>query len=217
MTVQGIPDTVVWLVEDDESYRSTLSYVIGNSDRCVLGAQFGDCESAIEEARSGGLADVILLDINLPGLNGIEGLTKLKELLPNSQIIMLTIIDDPGRIFDALAAGASGYLLKNSSVDQIVGAVYQAALGGTLMPPGVADKVLGFFRKSTDGDGYRLTPREQEVLETMGEGLSHKEIAEKLFVSPHTIDTHIQHIYEKLHVRSGIEAVAKALREGLIE
>lgn len=206
----------IWLVEDDESYRQTVSLVIGNADGFVIDLEFEDCESAIDAARNGHAADVILLDVNLPGLSGVEGLSQLKRLVPQARIVMLTILDDATTIFEAFQGGASGYLLKNSPVDKIISAVREAAAGGMLMPAPVAEKVLAHFHRP-DREDYGLTSREQEVLEEMGRGYSQKEIAERLFVSPHTVNTHIQHVYDKLHVRSGLEAVAKAFREGLIE
>jgi DNA-binding NarL/FixJ family response regulator len=129
---------------------------------------------------------------------------------------MLTIRDDAETIYAALRAGASGYLIKNDQVDQIVAAIREAAQGGTLMPAPVARKVLGFFQQQESKPDYGLTEREMEVLQEMTEGYVQKEIADRLFISPSTVNTHIQHIYEKLHVHSGIEAVAKALRERLV-
>lgn len=209
-------DIRIWLVEDDESYRQTLALIVGTTEGFKVDLEFGDCESALDAAKHGHAADVILLDINLPGLSGVEGLSQLKRLVPHARVIMLTIIDDAATIFEAFQNGASGYLLKNSSVDKIVAAVREASMGGMLMPAPVAEKVLAHFRRP-DREDYGLTSREQEVLEEMGRGYSQKEIADRLFVSPHTVNTHIQHIYDKLHVRSGLEAVAKAFREGLIE
>jgi DNA-binding NarL/FixJ family response regulator len=209
-------DIRIWLVEDDESYRQTLSFVVGKTEYFNVEFEFGDCEAAIDAARNGHSADVILLDVNLPGLSGVEGLSTLKRLVPSARIVMLTIIDDAATIFEAFQNGASGYLLKNSSVDKIIAAVREAASGGMLMPAPVAEKVLAHFHRP-DREDYGLTSREQDVLEEMGRGYSQKEIADRLFVSPHTVNTHIQHIYDKLHVRSGLEAVAKAFREGLIE
>ena len=212
----GTSEIRIWLVEDDESYRQTLSLVIGKTEGFTVELEFADCESAIDAARNGHAPDVALLDINLPGLSGVEGLSQLKQLAPQARIVMLTIIDDAATIFEAFQSGASGYLLKNSPVDKIIAAVREAASGGMLMPAPVAERVLAHFHRP-DREDYGLTSREQEVLEEMGRGYSQKEIADRLFVSPHTVNTHIQHIYDKLHVRSGLEAVAKAFREGLIE
>jgi DNA-binding NarL/FixJ family response regulator len=159
---------------------------------------------------------VILLDIKLPGLSGIDAIQHLKSRVPETHIIMLTIIDKPETIYAALRAGASGYLLKNSPLTQITAAVREASRGGMLMPSGVAEKVLSFFAQTHTTSDYRLTPREKEVLEQMVLGHSQKEIADQLFISSHTVNCHIQKIYDKLHVHSGVEAVSKALRERLI-
>ena len=160
--------------------------------------------------------DVVLMDYNLPGMNGVEGLKHLKQHLPTVSIIMLTIEDDEDLIYEALRAGASGYLTKNSSLDKMISAVKESSQGGTLMPSGVARKVLSFFTdQAVPKEDYGLTPREKEILQLMGEGLAHKQIAHKLFLSYHTVDSHVRNVYRKLHVRSGIEAVAKAYKERL--
>ena len=219
MTVSASSSTSVWIIEDDERYQQALRFVLENTSSLQCPQTFFSCEGALAYlniAEGEKLPDVILLDINLPGLSGIEGIGLLKARLPDTTIVMLTILDDAEIIYEALCAGASGYLLKNAPLDQIIAAVRAAAQGGTLMPADVAEKVLSFFTQTGAKQDYGLTEREKEVLGEMGEGYSQKEIAAHLFVSPHTVNTHIQHIYEKLHVHSGIEAVSKAIRERLI-
>ncbi len=213
----------VWVIEDDTAYRETLAHLLEHTPDMQCTQVFPDCEDALAWLsadpaliREIGLPNVVLLDINMPGINGLECLNLLKTRMPLAKIIMLTIRDEAETIYEAFRSGASGYLLKNAGVDRILTAVRETHLGGTLMPKGVARKVLAYFQENVSTPDYGLTDREKEVLQSMAEGLSQKMIADKLFVSRHTVNTHIQHIYVKLHVHSGIEAVAKAFREGLL-
>lgn len=211
----------VWLVEDEAHYRQTFSYLVDQTAgmRCVQTYADGEAvlarlEGMNTEASS---PDVVLMDINLPGINGIECVSLVKARLPETQIVMLTIHDEEDTIFEAFRAGASGYLLKNAPLDVILAAIREASRGGVLIPPQVARKVLHFFtREIPTPSNYDLTERERDVLQKMVEGLSQKEIAAQLFVSPSTVNSHIQHIYEKLHVHSSSAAVAKAIRERLV-
>lgn len=224
----GPPDARVWLVEDEPVLRQTLAYLVEHAAgmRCVR--TFDRAEAALEALTDGatdGAAnedspDLLLLDVNLPGRSGIELAAEAKALCPEVRVVMLTIRDDADTIFAALRAGASGYLLKNSPIDEIITGLQEALAGGMLMPAPVARKVLGFFASAAGPGGpaadYGLTEREGEVLGLMVEGLIQKEIADRLCVSPSTVNGHVQRIYGKLHVRSGRAAVAKALRERLI-
>jgi len=213
----------VWVIEDDSSFRQTLTFLLDNTTGMHCGGAHDDIETALEwidsyqrRARTWPRPDVLLLDINLPGLSGIEGLGIIKSKLPNTRIVMLTIRDDANTIVSAFREGASGYLLKNAGVDRIIAAVREAHSGGMLMPAPVARQVLDIFRQQAPQEDYGLTDREKEVLNEMVSGRTQKEIADCLFVSPYTVNTHVQHIYEKLHVHSGTEAVAKAVREQLV-
>lgn len=209
---------MVWLVEDNERYRHTLQFAIDQQPDLSCAATYGSVEEALEADASmseDGAPDVLLLDVNLPGMTGIDGLGQLKAMLPQTRIVMLTINDDSQTLFDALRAGASGFLLKNAPMDQIFDAIREAQAGGTLMPAPVAEHVLKYFQQAPAED-YGLTDREKDVLRHMTEGKIQKQIAAALFVSPNTVNKHIQRIYEKLHVHSGIEAVAKAIRERLV-
>lgn len=221
MESPGLEESInIWFIEDDEQYRKTLSDGLKKTSDIKCDKIFADCESILswlDSKDDWSPADVILLDIKLPGLSGIDAIQHLKSRVPKTHIIMLTIIDKPETIYAALRAGASGYLLKNSPLNQITSAVREASCGGMLMPSGVAEKVLSFFAQTRTTSDYRLTPREKEVLEQMVLGHSQKEIAAQLFISSHTVNCHIQKIYDKLHVHSGVEAVAKALRERLIQ
>lgn len=207
----------VWVVEDDPHYRDTLSFIVENSTGMMCTGTFAQVEHALAAVDGSTVPDVVLMDIQLPGCDGIAGTTRLAERLPSARVVMLTNYDDDDRIFDAFRAGASGYLLKNVPVDKILAAIHEAASGGMLMPAPVARKVRGYFADVQANRGrYGLTSREREVLDYMADGLSQKEIAATLFLSPSTINGHVQHIYQKLHVNSGSAAVAKALREHLI-
>ena len=219
------PDTVmVWMVEDDAQYRDTVMSVFESTSHINCRRAFGSCHEALDYVASEAftenpderLPDVLLLDINLPGASGIEGIPQFKEALPSTRIVMLTIRDEAETIFEAFRRGASGYLPKNAPIDEILDAVQEAYRGGTLMPAPVARKVLSTLQTGPKED-YNLSSREIDVLREMTSGKSQKQIAESLFLSPHTVNSHIQHIYEKLHVHSGIEAVAKALRERLVD
>ena len=213
----------VWIIEDDTSFRDTLTELLQQTTGITVGQRFGSVEGALRwlDAAPSRPAwtppDVLLLDINLPGMTGIEGLGDVKTRLPDTHVVMLTIRDETTSIFNAFREGASGYLLKNASVDRIVVAVCEASTGGMIMPPTVARTVLGFFQQQAPARDYGLTERERDVLREMVNGRTQKEIAEALFVSPSTVSTHVQHIYEKLHVHSGTEAVAKAVRERLVD
>ena len=214
----------VWIVEDDHRYRQTLRFVLSNTSGLQCTQAFFHCEGALKLATAihdkkaaDDVPDVILLDINLPGLSGVDGIAALKTCLPETTIVMLTILDDADIIYEALRNGASGYLLKTDPLDQIIAAVRAAALCGMSMAPDVAHKVLGYFKKTKPQEDYGLTPRETEVLTLMAEGCTQKEIAARFFIEPTTVNTHIRNIYQKLHVHSAPEAVAKAILENLID
>lgn len=218
--------TNVWIVEDKTGFRQTLAYLLDHSTGLFCGGAFGSCEKIIQELDRGleqvdgfVFPEVILLDINIPnGMNGLEGLTEIKSRSPQTNIVMLTIRDDAASIFQALKNGASGYLSKDASVNEIIDAIDEAHRGGMPMTPPVAKQVLNFFnQEELPANEYGLSEREREVLREMSKGFAQKEIAHRLYRSRHTIDSHVRSIYAKLHVRNGIEAVAKALREGLIE
>ena len=205
----------VWIVEDDVDFRDAFCEVVG--PEVALDGVFESVEEAVAHLDlSAGQPDVVLLDVNLPGLSGIDGIDAIKARAPSARIVMLTIKDDPGTIADALGAGASGYLTKGASVEDLLGAIRQAHAGGMLMQPAVARAVRAAFERAPVPD-YGLTDRERDVLREMVAGGTQREIAERLFVSASTVNSHVQHVYEKLHVHSGSAAVAKAVRERLVE
>lgn len=208
-----------WMVEDNDMYRQTVAESFEDHPQIQLSRNFSNCEELFEFLENGSESspDVLLMDIGLPGMSGIDGVKKLKEAHPGVQIIMFTVYQDNDRIFRALCNGASGYLLKNSTTEEIEKAIFDAVEGAAPINPQIAKKVLEmFFAVQPPSNDYGLTSREKEILELLVEGFSKKKIAGRLFVSFHTVDTHIKNIYTKLQVNSGNEAVAKALREGLI-
>jgi DNA-binding NarL/FixJ family response regulator len=211
----------VWLVEDNEIYRRGLSRAIDSANGMSCGGEFECAENALEALSTAEAPEVILLDVGLPGMDGLAALEKIRKLSPESRVVILTVFNDSEKIFKAVCSGANGYLLKTASTDAVVTAVRQAAEGGAPMGAEVAERVLTLFAtlaktKRAQADDYGLSPRETEVLQQMAEGLVNKQIAATLDVSIHTVTNHIRSIYAKLHVNTNTGAVAKAIREGLV-
>jgi DNA-binding NarL/FixJ family response regulator len=206
----------VWLIEDNHTFRNTIAKVLNQFPDLGCPRDFSNSEDALEALAGGTVPDVVLVDVELPGIDGIEAVRRIKTISPATRIIMLTVFDDHDKIFKAICAGASGYLLKTSPVSKIVESIRDVYAGGASMTPRVAHSVLDMFsRLSVPQRDYGLTAREQSILELMTEGLIKKEIAEKLSLSYHTVDTHLRNIYAKLHVNTRSGAVAKALKERL--
>jgi DNA-binding NarL/FixJ family response regulator len=205
----------VWLIEDDDTYRNAIAGALDQIEGLRCAGAFPDCETTLRQLAAGDPPDVVLLDIGLPGMSGLEGIGRFKSLSPTTPIVILTVYEDPGRIFRAICAGASGYLLKTSTLDQIGQALREVVTGGAPLTPQVARAVLDHFaRLASPVEDYGLTPREQEALESMVKGLTKKEIAARLALSIHTVDTHLRNIYRKLHVHTRSGAVAKACQRG---
>lgn len=206
----------VAIVEDDDKIRESLIVLLEGSDgfRCV--GAYESAEEAIRDFKHKD-ADVMLLDINLPGMQGTEAAFHLKELKPNLQIIMLTVYEDSDKVFASLEAGATGYLLKRTPPDQLLNSIREVFSGGSPMSPTIARRVVQSFKKrspfSAGGDEVQLSAREEEILNLLVTGKRYKEIADALFISPATVHTHLHHIYEKLQVRSRSEAMAKYLQK----
>ncbi len=203
----------VAIVEDNASIRESLAMILDGSPGFMCCGAF---ESAEEALRAIPLqpVDVVLMDIHLPGHSGIECVRRLKALLPLVQIIMLTIEDDSRKVFDSLQAGATGYLLKSLPPAQILAAVEEVHRGGSPMSSQIARLLVKAFQQTTPPRAAdpRLSPREEEILSYAAKGYRSKEIADVLFLSPQTVETHFRNIYEKLHVRSRAEAVARFLQ-----
>jgi DNA-binding NarL/FixJ family response regulator len=206
----------VWLVEDNHTFRNTVARVLNQAAGIECGRHFADSESALTALEDGAVPDVVLLDVELPGLNGLEAVRRIKSLSPSTRVVMLTVFDDHDKVFRAICAGASGYLLKTSPVEKIIESIHEVMAGGAAMTPRVARSVLDMFTKlSAPRQDYGLTGREQKILELMTQGLIKKEIADQLGLSYHTVDTHLRNIYTKLHVHTRTGAVSKALKERL--
>lgn len=210
----------VSIVEDNEQLRETLARVINRADGFACAGQHASAEAALEGIPQE-QPNAVLMDINLPGMNGVECVRRLKQLLPQTQVVMLTAYEDTENIFSSLAAGASGYLLKRSKSAEILEALRDVQKGGSPMSTHIARKVVQSFQSSprpatTAGapaePTEELSPREQEVLDLLSQGFMYKEISDKLGISFETVRTYIRRIYEKLHVRTRTEAVAKVLR-----
>ena len=202
----------VSIVEDDPPVRASLARLIDSSSGCRCVSRHGSAENALQEI-PGIKPDVVLMDINLPGINGVECVRRLKPLLPATQIIMLTVYQNTENIFEALAAGATGYLLKQTTPDELLAAIQEVHAGGSPMSSHIARKIVLSFQQTPplSPEAQSLTPREVEVLNLLAKGFLYKEIAEKTKTTYATVHTHIRHIYEKLHVRSRTEAVARHL------
>ncbi len=203
----------VSIVEDNDQLRGTLARVIDRADGFECLSQYANAESALE-AIPRERPNVVLMDINLPGMSGVECVRRLKQLVPQTQAVMLTVYEDTENIFNALAAGASGYLLKRTSSAELLAAIREVYRGGSPMTTHIARKVVQSFQNAsaTAQPTENLSPREQEVLDCLSQGFLYKEIAEKLGISYETVHTYIRRIYEKLQVRTRTEAVAKFLR-----
>lgn len=200
------------IVEDDAGLRESLSGIIQRAPECECIGAFRSGEEALE-AIPRLKPRVVLMDINLPGLDGVECVRRLAELEHCPQIIMLTVHEDTDYIFESLAAGAAGYLLKPVRAAELLAAIKNVYAGGAPMTSSIARKVVQSFKqaKPAQNDVNELSPREQEILEFLAKGYSYKETAEQIGISYSTVHTHIEHIYHKLHVRSRAQAVAKYL------
>jgi DNA-binding NarL/FixJ family response regulator len=203
----------VSIVEDNDKLRETLARVLNRAEgfRCV--SQYANAEDALKDLPQV-KPDVVLMDINLPGMNGVECVRQLKKVAPEIQVMMLTVYEDTENIFDALAAGASGYMLKRTSSKELLEAIAEVHRGGSPMTTHIARKVVQSFQRSPAAVAAteNLSEREQQVLDLLSQGLMYKEIADKLSISYETVHTYIRRIYEKLQVRTRTEAVAKFLR-----
>jgi DNA-binding NarL/FixJ family response regulator len=227
MTMQPIR---LAIFDDNRDFRESLRQLFRFTPDVAVVGVFQDC-SILRTAVSELKPDVILMDIDMPGMNGIEATAVVKEVSPATQVVMLTVSEEKERIFQALRNGATGYLLKKASPDELIESVHAVHQGGSPMSPAIARQVLQFFHlnsppgasvpKEDDAasanldNAHALTPREQEILEGLVDGLSYKMIAARFFISTDTVKNHIQGIYKKLHVHSKGEAISYALKKGI--
>jgi DNA-binding NarL/FixJ family response regulator len=202
----------VAIVEDDEEIRANLTHRVSTHGSLRLAGSYPDAESALAEL-PGAKAEVVLMDINLPGIDGVECVRQLKPKLPDVQFIMLTVYEDNNRLFQSLIAGASGYLLKRTPPGKLISAIKEAYEGGSPMTPQIARRVVLHFQRAPEpaSDVKRLSPREKDVLDQLAKGYRYKEIVDNLGISSGTLHSYIRNIYDKLHVHSRTEAVVKFL------
>lgn len=208
----------VAVFDDNKPRRDLLQLLLNSSDGLTCTGAFEDCRNIVDNI-SGNVPDVILMDIDMPYVNGIEGLILVREYFPAVKVLMQTIFEDDDKIFDAIIAGADGYILKKTPPAKLLEAIADVMEGGAPMTPTVARQVLLLFNKKHErirNNDFNLSAREQEILGFLVLGFSYKMIAEKCFISYATVNSHISHIYEKLHVSSGTEAVAKAMEYKIV-
>lgn len=208
----GKKEISVAIIEDDNEIRQMLEKLIDHSTGFSCNLVFNSCEQAMDPVKNN-LPDVILMDIGLPGMSGIEGIRLLKESIPGTDFIMLTIRDDDDAIFQSLCAGATGYLLKDTAPERLLTAIQEVHDGGSPISPSIARRITQSFQPQSPSP---LSERETLILSKLCEGHNYSAIAEELFISGHTVRAHIKNIYTKLHVNSRAEMVKKALHDKLI-
>lgn len=211
------------IFDDNKNIRDSIALLLKTDNNLEVAGSFSnvfDCVEDVKKCRP----DVVLMDIEMPGMNGIEAVTLLKKQIPNVSILMQTVFEDDDRVFDSICAGASGYILKNQLNTKLISFINELQHGGSPMSPSIARKVLLKMQQVADvvrpntesANNYQLTSREKEVLACIVNGLSHKMIADELNISYETVRSHVKNIYEKLHVASVTQAVSKAMKEKLV-
>lgn len=204
------------IFEDNKQFRESLEFVIVTSNDMELCGSFEDTHR-LKQRIEALQPDVVLMDINIPGLDGIAAVQEIKTHFPQVQVCMQTVFDTDDKVFASLCAGASGYILKNTPPDKLVQAIREVAAGGAFFTPSIAKKVLLNFQQQPNKPSFvHLSEKEKEVLKHLVDGLSYKMIADKMNLSFHTIHTHMRNIYEKLHVNSKGEAINKAIKNKLV-
>jgi DNA-binding NarL/FixJ family response regulator len=207
----------VWIVEDHASFRRSLISVVGLEVDFAPPRGFASCEELFATLDTTPPPAVLLMDVGLPGMDGLAGLRLLRERAPMTQVLILTAFDDEDKVFAAVCAGAAGYLLKTASAGEIVAAIREVLAGGSPMTRHIARRVLAMFsRFAPQRSESNLSERERTILQELVSGLTKKEIAVRLGLSIHTVDSYMRRIYEKLEVTSRSGAVARALRDGLV-
>lgn len=206
----------VSIYEDNARLRELLELLMSNTADFVVAGSHPDCRDVVAEVRAD-KPDVVIMDIDMPGRSGVDGVRLIKEAAVTMKVIMHTVFDDDDKLFACLSNGADGYLLKKDSSSQLVQAIREVFEGGAPMSPGIAHRVLQTFRQpKVAATQYNITDRERQVLELLSRGFSYRMIAIDFSISPETVKKHLKNIYQKLHVQCGPEAVAKAIRERII-
>lgn len=204
------------IFEDNQQFRESLEYIVMSGESFEVVGCYPDASRLLQKIRDS-KPDVVLMDINMPGISGIEAVAAIKVDFPAIQVCMQTIFEEDDKVFASLCAGASGYILKNTRPDKLLQALTEVAEGGAFFTPSIAKKILFNFQQQPEKAEYiKLSEREKEILRNMVEGMSYKMIAADLGISYGTVHTHVKNIYEKLHVNSKSEAVVKALKQKLI-
>ncbi len=221
-TDAGLEPIRVVVVDDQELFRRGLTMLLGVEDRIEVVGEAGDGTEGIEVA-SRSAPDVVLLDVRMPHRSGIEACRAIKEAVPSAKIVMLTMSDEEADLYEAVKSGAAGYLLKDSSIDEVAQAVRVVAEGQSLISPSMAVKLIDEFKQMSRPErepaagGLRLTERELEVLRLVARGLNNREIARELYISENTVKNHVRNILEKLQLHSRMEAVMYAVREKILD
>ena len=209
------------IFDDNKNIRDSISLLLGTAPQFLIVGSFDNVFTCVEDVIECN-PDIILMDIEMPGMDGIEAVRLIKKIVPQVQILMQTVFEDDDRVFDSICAGASGYILKNFLNTKLIESLIELQFGGSPMSPSIARKVLHQLQtsplpaKQRIANEYNLTPREKEVLTEIVNGLSYKMIADRLNISYETVRSHIKKIYEKLHVASLTEAVAKAIHQKIV-
>ncbi len=215
LAVQFISLIRLLIYEDDKDLREGLAQFLAFTNEFEVAGGFENCDS-IQTDVTQLKPDILLMDIDMPGTNGIEGITLAKAAKPSIHILMFTVFDDDKKIFDAICNGADGYLLKKTAPEKIIEALKDVYSGGAPMTPSIAKKVLNFFPKKPTAETEPLTEKEHEILAHLVNGHGYKQIAGLQHISIETVRTHIKHIYSKLHVGTMSQAVAKAINQKII-
>lgn len=207
----------VALFEDKPDLRESMGQMLEGEDDIQFCGAWENCDQ-VKRVVTIHQPHVVLMDIEMPGTNGLQGLVIIKELFPAINVLMLTVFEDDKNVFDAICSGATGYLLKKTSPEKIIEAIHDVYNGGAPMTASIARKVLQLFSKNTPkpNEATNLTPKEKEILSSLVKGNSYKMIANELFISIDTVRSHIKKVYEKLHVHSMSEAVSKAIKQGIV-
>lgn len=216
MPAQSIAVTIF---EDNTDLREGMQYILNASAGFSCAGAFANCSHLIKDIKETA-PTIVLMDIRMPGMSGIEAVAVLRNEFPQLPVLMQTVFEDEAKVFAAICAGANGYILKNTPMVKFLEAIKDTAEGGSPMTPSIAAKVLKMFKdqnpKADVANNYDLSAREKEILHLLVDGLSYKLIADKLFIAYETVHSHVKNIYQKLHVNSVNEAVSKALRNRIV-
>ena len=203
------------IIEDDPLLLENLTLLLSGEEGITVSGSYRSAEDAMKLLKSAA-PEVMLTDLGLPGMSGVDLIKKAKEEMPSLEIMAHTVFEDRERVFSAIKAGASGYILKGSSPREIIESIHALYKGGAPMSPKIARKVIHEFQDEIIGEQFLLTQREKEIVKLVEDGLTYKEIGEKLNISTHTVHTHIKNIYEKLQAKDRNDAIMKARKKGII-